>query len=225
MEKLFRQSPNVGLIAENGGFIRAPGAKKKWLALAKNCDFSWREHVEQIFNYYQERTPGSSVYTFKSTLIQIEEKETSLIFHYEDADQKDAERQARECANHINDSCPPTVHAVLGEFFVVAEPTAFTKATACAHLYSTLATPPSFLFVAGNDRTDEDVFKWANALEKDGKVKSVVTVSVGARRTEARSFVTGTQAILTTLRVLASRGGGGLKVVGKSQGNVLAGRT
>jgi trehalose-6-phosphatase len=133
-------------------------------------------------------------------------------------------RQAKECANHINDSCPPTVHAVQGEFFVVAEPTAFTKATACAHLYSTLDQPPSFLFVAGNDRTDEDVFKWANALERDKKVKSAVTVCVGARRTEARSFVTGTQAILSTLRVLVTRGGGGLKILGASQSNILAGK-
>ena len=37
------------------------GIKKKWVALAKNADFSWREHVEQIFHYYQERTPGSVV--------------------------------------------------------------------------------------------------------------------------------------------------------------------
>jgi hypothetical protein len=133
--------------------------------------------------------------------------------------------QARECANHINDSCPPTVHAVQGEFFVVAEPTAFTKATACAHLYSTLEQTPSFLFVAGNDRTDEDVFKWANNLEREGKVKSAVTISVGARRTEARSYVTGTQAILAALRVLASRnGGGGLRVFGRNEGNVIAGR-
>jgi trehalose-6-phosphatase len=64
LEKLFVQSVNIGLIAENGGFIRAPGAStKKWLTLAKNADFSWREHVEQIFKYYQERTPGSVVST------------------------------------------------------------------------------------------------------------------------------------------------------------------
>jgi trehalose-6-phosphatase len=157
-----------------------------------------------------------------------------LIFHYEDADQRDAERcvhkqsiltssQAREAANHINDSCPSTVHAVQGEFHVVAEPTAFTKATACAHIYSTLPQAPSFLFVAGNDRTDEDVFKWANGLERDDKAKSVATVSVGVRRTEARNYVTGTQAVLASLRVLASRGGG-LRVMGDSQGNSLAGR-
>ena len=62
LERLFRQTPSIGLIAENGGFIKAPGAKKKWVALAKNADFSWREHVQQIFRYYQERTPGSLVF-------------------------------------------------------------------------------------------------------------------------------------------------------------------
>ena len=130
--------------------------------------------------------------------------------------------QARECANHINDSCPPTVHAVQGEYFVVAEPTIFTKATACAHLMSELSQTPSFLFVAGNDRTDEDVFKWANALEQQRQVKTVVTVSVGARPTEAKNYVNGTQAVLGTLRFLASRGGS-LKGVNYSQGNIVAG--
>ena len=53
-----------------------------------------------------------------------------------------------------------------------------------------------------------------------------VTVSVGARRTEARSYVTGTQAILGALRILATRGGGGgLKLVGQNLGNMLAGKT
>jgi len=134
-------------------------------------------------------------------------------------------RSAKECANHINDSCPPTVHAVQGEFFVVAEPTAFTKATACQHLYTTLSNPPSFLFVAGNDRTDEDVFRWANKLEESKKVKSAITISVGARRTEAKSYVTGPQAIISALRVLASRSGGGLRVLDSSQGNILAGKS
>jgi len=91
---------------------------------------------------------------------------------------------------------------------VVAEPTAFTKATAASYILTNLSTTPSFLFVAGNDRTDEDVFKWANGLEGAGKIKIVLTVNVGARRTEARHYVSGTQAILAALRVLASRGGG-----------------
>lgn len=95
---------------------------------------------------------------------------------------------------------------------VVAEPTAFTKATAAQHILSRLPTTPSFLFVAGNDRTDEDVFKWANALEVAGTMKSVVTVNVGARRTEARNYCTGTQGILAALRVLASLGGRPLSV-------------
>jgi len=159
-----------------------------------------------------------------------------LVFHYEDAELKDAERyrlfyetandrNAKECANHINDSCPSTVHAVLGEFFVVAEPTAFTKATACQHLYSTLSEPPTFLLVAGNDRTDEDVFKWANKLEESKTVKSAITVSVGIRRTEAKSYVSGPQAIISALRVLASRSGAGLRVLDSNQGNIRAGKS
>ena len=131
--------------------------------------------------------------------------------------------QARECANHINDSCPSTVHAVQAEFMVVAEPTAFTKATAAAHILTNLSTNPSFLFVTGNDRTDEDVFKWANCLDGAGKIKTVITVNVGARRTEARHYVTGTQAILAALRVLASRGGG--KLLPAAVGNSYRGGT
>jgi trehalose-6-phosphatase len=114
-------------------------------------------------------------------------------------------RNARECANHINEACPSTVHAVQGEFYVVAEPTAFTKATACQHLYSTFTGPVSFIFAAGNDRTDEDVFRWVNKLEDAKEIKSAITVSVGVRRTEAKNYVTGPQAIISALRVFASR--------------------
>jgi trehalose 6-phosphate synthase complex regulatory subunit len=127
-------------------------------------------------------------------------------------------RNARECANHINEACPSTVHAVQGEFHVVAEPTAFTKATACQHLYSSLIGPVSFIFAAGNDRTDEDVFRWVNKLEDSKELKSALTVSVGARRTEATSYVTGPQAIISALRVLASRSSGGaLRVLDLNQ--------
>jgi len=105
---------------------------------------------------------------------------------------------------------------------VVAEPTVFTKATACEYIYSKLPEKPSFLFVAGNDRTDEDVFNWANVLEQDGKVKTAITVNVGVRRTQARSYVAGTQAILSSLRTLASRGNA-LRQMDNSLTNVLHG--
>jgi len=44
---------------------------------------------------------------------------------------------------------------------------------------------PDFLMVAGDDRQDEAVFRWANGLGKLGQVKEVVSVCVGKRNTEA----------------------------------------
>ena len=46
---------------------------------------------------------------------------------------------------------------------------------------------PDFLMVAGDDREDEPIFRWANALGKDKVIESVTTVSVGSRNTEAIS--------------------------------------
>lgn len=39
-------------------------------------DMSWKKNVEEIFEYYTDRTPGS----------YIELKEQSLVWHYENAD-------------------------------------------------------------------------------------------------------------------------------------------
>jgi hypothetical protein len=44
--------------------------------------------------------------------------------------------------------------------------------------------------VVGDGREDEKVFKWANSLNEDGTVKEVVTVSLGARNTEAKATLT-----------------------------------
>ena len=59
MERLFHQIPNLGLVAEDGAFIRHPG--KRWQSLIKESDIAWRDSVYELFNYYTERTPGSFV--------------------------------------------------------------------------------------------------------------------------------------------------------------------
>lgn len=58
--------------------------------------------------------------------------------------------------------------------------------------------------VAGNDRSDEVVFKYANDLSKLGTVRDVFTVSVGKRNTEAQSSLPqGSTALVTVLERLA----------------------
>lgn len=96
LDRLFKRVPNLGLIAENGCFIKH-FSSTTW---TENADpekmRDWKESVEGIMQYYQERTPGS----------WIEPRHCSLIFHYKSCeDQESAFRQAGDCASHINDAC------------------------------------------------------------------------------------------------------------------------
>jgi len=96
LDTLFKRVPNLGLIAENGCFIKEFKANK-WVEFADPKKMrAWQESVEGIMKYYQERTPGSF----------IETRHCSLVFHYKNAeDFESASRQAGDCASHINDAC------------------------------------------------------------------------------------------------------------------------
>ncbi|KAI9668191.1 MAG: hypothetical protein M1821_001011 [Bathelium mastoideum] len=145
LEHLFQQCPGLGIIAENGCFIRehtvpsaGPGSATveadatPWLEFADlEAMQRWKEPVRQILQYYQERVEGS----------RIQERHCSLIFHYGDAtDREAASRQAGDCANHINDACESQrVHAVpTGDRAVVIEPLDWSKGTAAAEVYMKL---------------------------------------------------------------------------------------
>lgn len=58
--------------------------------------------------------------------------------------------------------------------------------------------------VAGNDRDDEVIFKYANYLGQFGMTRDVFTVSVGKRNTEAQaSLPQGSTALVSLLEKLA----------------------
>lgn len=93
--------PNLGLVAENGFFMRmgspagsgqgsaggstsaagseggaASSSGAQWEALVPHADFSWKKMALPILQQYAESTDGSS----------IETKESALVWHYRDAD-------------------------------------------------------------------------------------------------------------------------------------------
>lgn len=96
LDRLFKRVPGLGLIAENGCFLKKAGSLE-WAEMADPEKMQqWQDSVEGIMQYYQERTPGS----------WIEHRHCSLIFHYKSCeDQESASRQAGDCASHINDAC------------------------------------------------------------------------------------------------------------------------
>ncbi|KAK3335863.1 glycosyltransferase family 20 protein [Cercophora scortea] len=206
LDRLFRQIPNLGLIAENGCFLKDCGSST-WTEMADSDQIrSWKESVKNIMTYYLERTPGAA----------IEDRRCSLIFHYKSADDyESASRQASDCASHINDACEEQrVHAIPLDGCVVVEPIDWTKSTAAQKIFEDLkahlapdekhSSPVDFLMVVGDGREDEKVFKWANALGEEAAVKEVVTVSLGNRNTEATATLTqGVSGVLMALQKLA----------------------
>jgi trehalose 6-phosphate synthase/phosphatase len=65
----------VGMSAEHGGFIRAPGSNE-WTNFTESIDMSWMNEVLEIFKYYTERTTGS----------HLEVKKSSITWHYRATD-------------------------------------------------------------------------------------------------------------------------------------------
>jgi trehalose 6-phosphate synthase/phosphatase len=65
----------LGMSAEHGGFIRAPGSRQ-WTNFTESIDMSWMSEVLEVFKYYTERTTGS----------HIEVKRSSITWHYRATD-------------------------------------------------------------------------------------------------------------------------------------------
>lgn len=208
LQRIFRQVPGLGLIAENGCFLRECGApENEWTIFADLDDCKvWKKDIRPILQYYCDRVQGS----------WIEERYASLVFHYERAeDPAPARSQAGDCANHINDSCDSyRVQAVPSGKAVLVEQLDWSKGTAATHIFDLLRKKnienkglhaPDFMLVAGDDREDEAIFDWANKRAEEGMVKGVATVSIGKRNTRAKFTLTqGSTGLLSALQRLAS---------------------
>lgn len=236
LERLFSRVPKLGIIAENGCFVREFDSDE-WVPFANSAAMeSWKREVRHMLQYYLERLDGS----------WIETRRCSMILHYNKVENlESATRQAGDCANHIDDACrDQRIHAVPIDQALLIEPIDWNKGTAAAWIMenfsrqsrrdtikeetkaitktqksggsenvatltqtsspsssatssassssSSLASPglPEFLLVAGSDRQDEGVFRWANQLGKEDRIKYVTTVSVGKRNTEAMASIT-----------------------------------
>lgn len=203
LETHFRTLPKLGLIAENGCFVREYGTQNnEWTSFVDLEEVAkWKEQVSRILEYYKDRLEGS----------YLEERHCCILFRYEKAeDQEAAIRQAGECADQINGSCGSmNIHAVPIKQAVLIEQDGFTKGTAATHVYDMLdkgskgIQKPDFMLVAGDDREDEVIFKWANELGQEDKIKDVFTVTVGKRNTLAQATLTqGSTGLLNALQKL-----------------------
>jgi trehalose 6-phosphate synthase/phosphatase len=154
----------VGLHAEHGLWSRPPGGA--WAQRSTPAP-EWRERVLAILEDFAARTPGALV----------EEKSSSLAWHYRMADPEFGVFQARELHLHLTEvlSNAP-VHVLAGDKVLEVRPHGVHKGTIVAALAERL--PAGGIVVAiGDDRTDEELF----AALPEG----AVAVHVGPQRSRA----------------------------------------
>ncbi|KIY70060.1 glycosyltransferase family 20 protein [Cylindrobasidium torrendii FP15055 ss-10] len=104
LSKLAEEAPEVGIVAENGCFLKTRDTKGKpgtWINMVGSLNMDWKPMCIEMLNYFTERTPGS----------YVEEREASVVWRFWNGDAQDncadrqwARRQAAEAQNHIFDS-------------------------------------------------------------------------------------------------------------------------
>ncbi|CAE6437338.1 unnamed protein product [Rhizoctonia solani] len=143
----------VGFSAEHGCFVREPG-QAEWKNLAAALDMSWMPEVHEIFKYYTERTTGSFV----------ELKKSSITWHYRASDPDWG-------ATSVLTSCKQTLlpnDPLRGEIvkrLMYANPDA------------------EFVFCAGDDKTDEDMFRALGSLFPTGVTSATMEPPLSAALT------------------------------------------
>jgi trehalose 6-phosphate synthase/phosphatase len=139
----------VGFSAEHGGFIRAPG-ETEWTNFTESLDMSWMSEVYDIFKYYTERTTGS----------HIEVKKSSVTWHYRGADPEWGQFQCHQCQDLLENNLvnKRPIEVLVGKKNLEVRPIAINKGEIVKRiLYEN--PDAEFVFCAGDDKTDEDMFR------------------------------------------------------------------
>ncbi|MBA2242130.1 MAG: bifunctional alpha,alpha-trehalose-phosphate synthase (UDP-forming)/trehalose-phosphatase, partial [Chthoniobacterales bacterium] len=75
LESWFESSSQMTLIAEHGAAVRRRGSDD-WEQWDDHVSYAWKDEIRELLRLYEQSTPGSS----------LEEKRTSLVWHYRKTD-------------------------------------------------------------------------------------------------------------------------------------------
>ena len=174
------------LIAEHGASWRAPD-KNEWERLDQNLNYSWKERLLPILRNYEQATPGSA----------IEEKHSSLVWHYRKADEEFGTWKANQLTEEL--SALTANHPIKvrhGKKMVEMTAAENNKGAAVARVLEQ-NNNYEVIIVAGDDLTDESMFEL--------NVPRMLTIKVGSGPTQARFRVTDPAAFRKLLDDLFSR--------------------
>jgi len=181
LEKQFKGA-NVTLVAEHGYYIKKIDAQ--WENTI-NTDLQWKETIMPILEEYVNRCTG----TF------IEEKTGSLAWHYRNADSDYAQLRLHELRDDLAEIIRhKTDYQILeGNKVLEIKSGKYDKGQAAKELMN--GQTFDFILAAGDDNTDEDLFK--------AMPKQAVTIRIGPSPTFAKYNAIDFSDLLKLLKKLA----------------------
>lgn len=170
----------VGLVAEHG-LWRYSVSQRQWL-LREPLDGAWKDRIRQTLLDFVDRTPGSI----------LEEKDYSMAWHYRACSSELAERRVIEIKNALSGvAADMGLMLMEGNRVLEVKPVNVDKGSAAHHWFR----DPSydFMLVAGDDVTDEDMFRTAPERAWTIKVRNEPTQARYALKNpaEMRSLLRG----------------------------------
>jgi trehalose 6-phosphate synthase/phosphatase len=167
---------NINLIAEHGAWIKeADGSWKQ----AESLPIDWKYKIIPILDLFVNRTPGSF----------IEHKDFSIAWHYRKSDPELGELRARELVDYLKYIIPHLgLHIIEGKKIIEIKSFNFGKANAVQYWIN--KEEYDFILAAGDDLTDEDIFKAMPETAytiKIGYAPSIAKYNI--KSTEENSFI------------------------------------
>lgn len=143
---------NVHIFAEHGSFFKEPNSTD-WTSLFSG-DQSWKEEIKPILEAYVEKANGSL----------LEEKVSSLAWHYRNVDPEYGFTVMRELLDSLKNRITPemNIHVLDGKKVIEIKQNGCDKGSACKRMIQ--EKDYDFILSIGDDITDEDMF---NSLPPD----------------------------------------------------------
>uniref|UniRef100_A0A803Q3K1 alpha,alpha-trehalose-phosphate synthase (UDP-forming) n=1 Tax=Cannabis sativa TaxID=3483 RepID=A0A803Q3K1_CANSA len=196
----FSPCEKLGIGAEHGYFLRME-RDIEWETCLPVADCSWKQIAEPVMRLYTEATDGST----------IEDKETTLLWCYEDADPDFGSCQAKELLDHLESVLanePVTVKS--GQNIVEVKPQGLSKGLVATRLLSTMqdkGVAPDFVLCIGDDRSDEDMFEVISSATSGPSIAAgaeVFACTVGKKPSKAKYYLDDTVEIVRLMQGLAA---------------------
>ncbi|XVF34293.1 hypothetical protein REPUB_Repub18cG0047000 [Reevesia pubescens] len=198
LSKWFSSCEKLGIAAEHGYFTRWT-RDSPWETY-RLMDLSWKEVVEPIMQLYMEATDGSS----------IENKESAMVWHHQEADPDFGLFQAKELHDHLeNVLANEPVVVKRGQQIVEVKPQGLSKGIVVENLISTMRSrgkSPDFLLCIGDDRSDEDMFESIARSSANPTLPAIAEIfacTVGQKPSMAKYFVDDIVDVIGLLRGIA----------------------